>query len=156
MTVFGLVLKLSELLLLEGLPWFGNPPSGDYATGLTTTVKEGLLLGLGLGIALAVYAGLLHRHTYKPVLFRFALVIVGMTVSLLLVQPPFHLSYLLDFIDSPSDLLDLARFDPWIALFIMLSFAKHVAIGMMSLYAAGRYLGDASASFLNSREQTLA
>ncbi len=156
MIVFGLVLKLSELLLLEGLPWFGHPPSGDYATGVPLIVKEGLLLGLALGIPTVVYAGILHRNIYKPALFRFAVVIIGLTASLLLVQMPFHLSYLLDELGPLSDWIDFVRYEPWMALFFILTVAKHVVIGLMSLYAAGRYIDDATESFLKSGEQTLA
>lgn len=156
MIVFGLVLRLSEMLLLEGLPWFGDPPSGDYTSGLPLIINEGLLLGLALGIPMVVYAGILHRNVHKPALFRLALAIVGLTASLLLVQFPFHLSYLLDQLGPLSDWIDFVRYEPWMALLFGLTIVKHAAIGLMSLYAASRYLHDASASFQKSRVQTLA
>lgn len=156
MIVFGFVLKAGELLLMEGLPWFGGPPPGDYAARAPMMAKDGLLLGLALGISMAVYAGILHRHVHKPALFHLALAIVGLTASLLLVQFPFHLSYLLDQLGPLSDWIDFLRYEPWMVMLFGLTIAKHAAIGLMSLYAASRYLQDASASFQKSRVQTLA
>lgn len=156
MIVFGLVLRVSEMLLLEGLPWFGNSSSGDYITWLPMTLIEGLQLGLALGIPMALYTGLLHRNSYKPELFRFALVIIGLTISLLLIQLPFHLSYLLDHLGPLSDWIGYLYYEPLLAIFVAIAVAKHLAIGLMSLCAASRYLRDASASFQKSRVQTLA
>lgn len=156
LTVFGLLMGSVEFLLKTQLPWFGYPAASLFPADGLPALKEGLTLGLALGISFAVYAGLLHRTVVKPVLFRFALVILGTAVSLLLVQPPFHLSFLLDELGAFSELIRFASYEPWMALLLLLSVAKHVAIGLMSLYAAGRYIRDASASYLKSREQTLA
>jgi hypothetical protein len=156
MTVFGLVLGSVEFILKTQLPWFGYPAASMFPADGLLALKDNLTLGLALGIPMAVYAGLLHRTIVKPVLFRFALVILGTTVSLMLVQPPFHLSFLLDKLGAFSGLISFASYEPWMALLLVLTFAKHVAIGLMSLYAASRYLQDGMASYLKSREQTLA
>ena len=74
----------------------------------------------------------------------------------LLVQPPFHLPFLLDELGSFGGLLGFASYEPWMALLLLLTFAKHVAIGAVSLYAAGAYLRDASVSHQAAYEQTLA
>jgi len=157
-TVFGLVLGAVEFLLKTQLPWFGYPAASMFPANANgaLALRDSLTLGLALGIALAVYAGLLHRTIVKPVLFRFALLILGTIVSLLLVQPPLHLPYLLNELASIDQLIAYASYEPWMALLLVLTFAKHAVIGLMSLYAADRYMRDGRASYLKSREQTLA
>lgn len=156
MTVFGLLLGALEFMLKTQLPWFGYPAESFFFVDGLPALKDSLTLGLALGIPFVVYAGVLHRTVVKQAMFRFALVILGTVESLLLVQPPFHLSFLLDELGAFSGLIRFASYEPWMALLLLLSVAKHVAIGLMSLYAAGRYLRDASASYQKSREQTLA
>ncbi|MCY3779691.1 MAG: hypothetical protein OXG78_05230 [Chloroflexi bacterium] len=155
-TAFGLVLGSVEFMLKTQLPWFGYPAGSLFPLDGLSALKDSLTLGLALGIGLAVYAGLLHRTVYKPILFRFACVILGVMVSLLLVQPPFHLSFLLDELGTFGSLIRFASYEPWIALLLLLTVAKHVAIGMTSLFAASRYLRDGTASHQASYAQTLA
>lgn len=155
-TVFGLVLGSVEFMLKTQLPWFGYPAGSLFPLDGLSALKDSLTLGLALGIALALYAGLLHRTVTKPILFRFAFLILGVMGSLLLVQPPFHLPFLLDELGSFGGLIGFASYEPWMGLLLLLTFAKHMAIAMMSLYAASRFLRDGAASYLKSRQQTLA
>ena len=121
-------------------------------------VKDGVALAGLAGIAMALYAGIVHRTVQKPAYFRFALLIVATIASLVVVQHPFHIVTLSEFGIPLVDwvLWALREADPVLIPLFFATIAKHVAIGAMSLYAASRYLRDASESFSKSRAPTLA
>ena len=60
-------------------------------------VKDGVLLAGLAGIAMASYAGIVHRTVHKPAHFRFAMLIVATIVTLVVVQHPFHIVSLSEF-----------------------------------------------------------
>ena len=121
-------------------------------------VKDGVVLAGLAGIAMASYAGIVHRTVHKPAHFRFAMLIVATIVTLVVVQHPFHIVSLSEFGIRLVDWVPwaLREADPVLIPLFFATIAKHVAIGLMSLYAASRYLRDASASFSKSRAPTLA
>ena len=121
-------------------------------------MKDGFAVAGLAGIAMALYAGIVHRYVQKPAHFRFAMLIVATIVSLAVVQHPFHIVTLSEFGIPLVDwvLWALRGADPVLIPLFFATIAKHIAIGLMSLYAASRYLRDASESFSNSRAPTLA
>ena len=120
-------------------------------------VKDGVVLTGLAGIAMALYAGIVHRTVHKTAHFRFAMLIVATIVSFAVVQHPFHIVSLSEFGIPLVDWLlwALREADPVLIPLFFATIAKHVAIGLMSLYAASRYLRDASRSFSKSRAPTL-
>ena len=108
----------------------------------------------GVGIGNGFYARVLHRRVSRPALFRFALVILGLTASLALVQAPFHPTFLFHELGPLSGLINFAGREPWIYGLLLLTLVKHVAIGLMSLYAAGRFLHEGGYQFSNTLRQT--
>ena len=121
-------------------------------------VINGAILGVLIGLAMAFYAGIVHRSIHKPSHFRFAMLIVATIASLAVVQRPFHIVPLTEFGMPLVDwvLWALRDADPVLIPLFFATIAKHVAIGLMSLYVASRYLREASAQFMKSTGQRLA
>ena len=118
-------------------------------------VMNGLILGSLVGIAMALYAAVAHRSIHKPAHFRFAMLIVATIVSLAVVQQPFHIVTLSEIGLSLGDWLTWGLLEAnslGIALPVG-TIAKHTAIGMMSLFVAGKYLREASAQYMKSAGQ---
>lgn len=161
MAAFGALLgaSLGLLTIIAFDSTIPAPKSYYHPRIILGGVKDGVLLAGLAGIAMALYAAAAHRTIHKPAHFRFAMLIVATIVSLVVVQQPFHIVTLIE-IGIP-----LFDWDLWAqryadSVFIPLLFAatiaKHVAIGLMSLYVANRYLREGTAQFLKSTEQTLA
>lgn len=160
MTAFGALLgaSLGLVTLVAFESTVPAPKSDSHPQIILGGVKDGVLLTSLAGLAMALYAGIVHRTVQKPVYFRFALLIVATIVSLVVVQHPFHIVTLSEFGIPLVDWVvwALREADPVLIPLFIATIAKHVAIGSMSLYAASRYLRDASASFSKSRAPTLA
>lgn len=160
MVVFGALLgaSLGLVTVIAFQSTIPAPKSHYHPQIIVGAVEDGVLLAGLAGIAMALYAGIVHRYVHKPAHFRFALLIVATIVSLAVVQYPFHIMTLSEFgiplIDGVLWALREGN-SAMIALFAA-TIVKHTAIGWMSLYAASRYLRDASESFSKSRAPTLA
>ena len=157
MLVFGAVLGLVQALLtifaFEGsIP---EPRSYFIPQIIKGGVFEGAILGALIGLAMALYAGIVHRTIQKPHLFKFALLIVATMVSFVVVQQPFHIVTWIE-LGIPLDTWFRQFSDSVLTPLFFATIAKHAAIGMMSLYTAGRYLSEASAQYMKSTGQTLA
>lgn len=160
MVIFGALLgaSLGLVTVFAFESTIPAPKSQYHPQIILGGVKDGVLLAGLVGTAMALYAGIVHRTVQKPAHFRFAMLIVATIVSLAVVQPPFHIVTLNEFGIPLIDWVVWALREAdlvMIALFVA-TIAKHVAIGLMSLYAASHYLRDASASFMKSRAPTLA
>lgn len=154
--LMGALLGLVSLIAFEST--VPAPKSDSHPQIILGGVKDGVVLTSLVGIAMALYAGIAHRTVQKPAYFRFAMLIVATIVSFAVVQHPFHIVTLSEFGVPLVDwvLWALREADPVLIPLFVATIAKHVAIGAMSLYAASRYLRDASASFSKSRAPTLA
>ena len=151
MLVFGAVLGLVQALLriiaFEGsIP---EPRSYFLPQIIKGGVFEGAVLGALIGLAMALYAGIFHRTIQKPHVFKFGLLIVATIVSFVVVQQPFHIVTWIE-LGIPLDTWLRQYFDSVLTLLFFATIAKHLAIGLMSLYAASRYLSEASTQFMKS------
>ena len=157
MAVFGAILgaSLGLLTLIAFESTVPEPRSYYHPRIIFGGVTDGILLGALTGFAMAIYAAVAHRTIHKPSLFRFAFLIVATIVSLLVVQQPFHVVTLSEFGIPLRDWVHwaLAVADPVYILLLAATIAKHVAIGLMSLYAAGKYMREASAQYMKSTGQ---
>ncbi len=154
MGVFGLILGLALglFIIVAFESKFPGPISYYYQQIMLGEVANGVVLGGLIGLAMAVYTGIVHRTIQKPHLFKFALLIVATIVSFAVVQQPFHIVTFIELGISP-DTWFWALSDSVLASLFFAIIAKHVAIGLMSLYAAGRYLREASAQTMKSTGQ---
>lgn len=156
MVVFGAVLGLSlgSLLILALDSTLPLPRAFYHRVIITELFVDGVILGGLIGVAMALYAAVAHRRIHKPLHFRFAMLIVSTIVTLAVVQKPFHIMIM-----TSSELgvegfaWALQYADSVLLTLYFGTIAKHVAIGLMSLFVAGRYLREASAQFMNSPGQ---
>ncbi len=158
MLIFGLILgaALGLLTIVAFGSTFYAPKSFYYQQAMQGEVINGAILGALIGLALAMYSCVAHRTIHKPHLFKFALLIVATIVTLAVEQGPFHIMVFAELGTELPNFLDwMLRSENFgmIAVFVG-TIAKHVAVGLMSLYVAGRYLREASAQYLKSTGQT--
>ncbi len=151
MLVFGAVLGLLLGLLTKFA--FDSTIPAPRSFYLPQIIKggvfDGVILGALIGIALALYAGVLHRTSHKPHLFKFAFVIIATIGSLAIVQQPFHIGTLAEIgFDWSWALLDSV-----LRTIIIVTVLKHVAFGLASLFVASRYLHEVSAHLMRSKAQ---
>ena len=143
--VFGLamgaVLGLVFIIAFDG--YLPAPAAQLHRQIVLGETMQGAILGGLTGLALAVYAGALHRVVNNASSFKFAFVIVAMIVSLLPLQSVFHVSTFQGLGASPGDWLPWVLSDPQMAALLFATIIKQVALGLMSAYAAGRYLKEA-------------
>ena len=155
MTVFGAILGalfgIPTLIAFESvLP----APRSYYIPRIAIgVVTDGILLGALTGIAMALYAAVAHRSIHRPSLFRFAMLIVATTVSIAVVQQPFHIVTLTEFGIPLRDWLHAATTDESLGTLLLGTIAKHTAIGLMSLYLARKYMRENAERFLKATGQ---
>ncbi len=152
--VLGAALGLLTILAFEStLP---APKSYFQPRIILGGVMNGLILSGLVGVAMALYAAVAHRTIRKPARFRFAMLIVAMIVSLAVVQPPFDIVYLRAFGLSLADWVFWVLLEAKFGIIAVLvgTIAKHVGLGLMSLFVAGKYLREASALYMKSTGQT--
>lgn len=155
MAAFGAVLGAALGLLLI-IAFESTLPETEsiYPQIILSYAVHGLILGGLVGVAMALYAAVAHRSIHKPAHFRFAMLIVATIVSLAVVQQPFHIVFFAE-LGTASWLNWVIRYaDPGMIAMLVGTIAKHVAIGMMSLFVAGKYLREASAQYMKSPGQT--
>ncbi len=144
MTAFGLVLGAVMGLLiiaLFGVDFFA--PAGIlYIQLMQSELLTGALLGSVTGLAMALYAGLLHRQVHRPQLFRYALAIVALAASLILVEPPVRLNFLLDDIAAMPGLFDYIGYDASFGIALLASVGKHALFALVACFCASRYLAE--------------
>jgi hypothetical protein len=149
MLVFGVVLGLAlGLVTIVAFDFSISEPRAYFNP--VAIVLDGAILGTLVGVALALYAGVVHRVSHKEHNFKFAFVIVATIGSLAIVQEPFHITVF----GATGIRLSWALTDSLLRSFLVVIIAKHAAIGLMSLYVAGRYLREAGAQFMRSTGQT--
>ena len=149
-TVLGLVQSLLRIFAFEGsIP---EPRSYFIPQIIKGGVYEGAILGALIGLAMALYAGIVHRSIQNPHLFKFALLIVATIVSFVVVQQPFHIVTWIQ-LGIPLDTWFRHFSDSVLTPMFVATIANHVAIGLMCLYAASRYLSEASTQFMKSTGQ---
>lgn len=159
MLFFGLILGLAlgMLTIVAFRSSIPAPPPYYYQRIMLGEVVNGAILGLLIGLAMASYAGIVHRSIHKPPHFRFAMLIVATIASLAVVQRPFHIVSLGEFGIPLVDwvIWALRDADPVLIALFFATIAKHIAIGLISLHVASRYLSEASAQFMKSTGQQL-
>lgn len=157
MTAFGAILgaTLGVLTIFAFEARLPAPKSYVQPRIILGGLTDGLILGGMVGVVMALYAAVAHRTIHKPARFRFAMLIVALIVSLAVVQPPFDTVYLREFGLSPADWFSLALGEESTVLIALYfgTIAKHVAIGLMSLFVASHYLREASAQYMKSTGQ---
>lgn len=160
MATFGALLgaSLGLVTLIAFASTVPAPKSHYQLQIILSGVKDGVALAGLAGIAMALYAGIIHRTVHKPAHFRFAMLIVATIVSFAVVQHPFHIVTLSEFGIPLAEwvLWAFREADPVLIPLFIATIAKHIAIGLMSLYTTSRYIRDASSSFSKSRAPTLA
>lgn len=146
MTFFGALLGGAMGLLVIALfgAGFFSPAGIHYIQLMQSELFKGTLLGGATGLVLALYAGLLHRNTYKPQLFRYAMAIVALAASLILVDPPITLRFLLDDIAALPGLFGYMGYDASFGIVLLASVGKHGLFALMAYFCAGRYLSDSA------------
>ena len=157
MTIFGVILgaALGLLTFVSFGPTFHRAPTIFYNHhSVLDEVVGGAILGAMTGIALAFYAGVAHRTIHKPRLFKFAFLIIAMIVSLAVVRGLFHIVTLSEIgIPLGAWISSALTYSVTAALFFG-TVAKHVATGLMGLYVANKYMGEASEHFKIASGQT--
>ncbi len=145
--ILGLLLGLVTIFAFDwSIPL---PRSYFHPQIIKGNVFDGAVLGALIGIALALYAGVLHRASHKPHYFKFAFVIVATIGSLAIVQEPFHIVTIAEFGLDWS----WALFNTTLGLVLIVTVVKHVAVGLASLFVAGCYLHEVSARLMRSNGQ---
>ena len=155
MFVFGVILGtalglLSIVAFRSSIP---APSSYYYPRIILGEIVSGAILAILIGVAMGCYAGIAHRTIRKPHFFKFALLIVATIVSLVVVQQPFHIVTLSELGIPLGDLISWAFRYPLDGLILFGTIAKHMVIGLTSIYVAGKYLREASERFLESTGQ---
>lgn len=128
----------------------GPIPPRFRADFLYEEITSGVLTGILIGLAMALYARVDRWTIHRLAYFRFALFIVAALASLVYLGGNFHIAgsgayrnSLFDFIAMVAEIPEIAN-DPTTIVLIFGTLAKYATIGFMSLYLAGNYWREAN------------
>ena len=132
MVVLCIPLSIAEHLVYEGWPRFESLPDSVLGYVLRHAIVEGAYWGSTVGIAMVLVTAVLYRRVRKPLLYRFAMVIVATAVTIATQPIPL------------SDFIIMTERYPNGGIWLLAYLARTILIIMISQMVASVYAAEAA------------